>query len=140
MIYHKKPSNFNPKFEVVSCFVEHDGKILLLHRHDNKPQGNTWGAPAGKVDGEDLTSAIIREVFEEIGVRLNDVSYFGKAYVRYPEYDFVYHIFHKKLDYLAEIILNPAEHMAYRWVTPKESLMLNLIRDEDYCIKWFYGL
>ncbi|MDR3558310.1 MAG: NUDIX domain-containing protein [Candidatus Pacebacteria bacterium] len=67
MISRDKPEKFKEKFEVVSCFIEHDSKILLLHRQDHKPQGNTWGVPAGKVDkGETLTNAILREIKEEI--------------------------------------------------------------------------
>ena len=39
MISTAEIENFNKKFDVVSVFVEHDGKILLLHRQDHKPQG-----------------------------------------------------------------------------------------------------
>ncbi|MEI6774245.1 MAG: hypothetical protein WCL18_05665 [bacterium] len=42
MIFKDKPENFAPKFEVVSCFVEYDNKILLLCRQDHKPEPNTW--------------------------------------------------------------------------------------------------
>ena len=67
MIYKERPKNFNPKFDVISCFVEYDGEILLLHRQDHKPEGNTWGVPAGKVDkGESLLEAMTREIQEEI--------------------------------------------------------------------------
>ena len=71
MIYKTKPDNFSPRFEIVSCFVESDGKILLLHRQYHKPQGNTWGVPAGKVDkDEDIFQAIAREIAEEAGLLL----------------------------------------------------------------------
>jgi ADP-ribose pyrophosphatase YjhB (NUDIX family) len=50
MISKNKPENFTPKFEVVSCFVEYKNEILLLLRQDHKPQGNTYGVPAGKID------------------------------------------------------------------------------------------
>jgi len=97
MIYRKKPQNFNSKFDVVSCFVEHNGTILLLHRQDHKPEGNTWGVPAGKVDqGEEILKTIVREIKEETGFQLSSSqpSYFKKVYVKYPKYDFIYHIFH----------------------------------------------
>lgn len=32
MIYDKKPEDFTPDIEVVSCLVEHDGKFVLFHR------------------------------------------------------------------------------------------------------------
>ena len=53
MISRNKIENFNKKFDVVSVFIEHNGKILLLHRQDHKPQGNTWAMLAGKVDKSD---------------------------------------------------------------------------------------
>jgi hypothetical protein len=40
MIYNEKPENFIPDMEIVSCLVECNGKILLLHRNDHKPEGN----------------------------------------------------------------------------------------------------
>lgn len=66
MISQTPREGFSPKFEVVSCFVEHDGHILLLQRQSHKPQPNTYGVPAGKVDDqEDIHQAIKREVGEE---------------------------------------------------------------------------
>ena len=84
MIYKERPQNFNPKFEVVSCFVEYNGEILLLHRQDHKPEGNTWGVPAGKVDdGENLLESMVREIKEETGFLLpsSQLSYFEKVFV-----------------------------------------------------------
>ena len=87
MIYTEKPQEFYSKFDVVSCFVEHNGEILLLHRQDHKPQGNTWGVSAGKVDGgEQVLEAMVREIYEETGFKLvpSQLAYFGKLYVFRP--------------------------------------------------------
>lgn len=63
MIYKERPLEFNAKFSVVSCYVESGDDILLLHRHDNKPEGGTWGLPAGKIDeGETEIVAMTREI------------------------------------------------------------------------------
>jgi len=141
MIYEEIPEDFNSKFEVVSCFVEHEGKILMLHRQDHKPQGDTWGGPAGKVDeGEEIYGALKREVFEETGVELKDPQHFKKLFVRFPEYDFIYHIFHELLDELPEINLREEEHKDFNWIEPKDALDTNLMMDEDHCIKLFYGI
>ena len=143
MISRAKPERFKEKFEVVSCFIEHDSKILLLHRQDYKPQGDTWGVPAGKVDkGETLPDAIIREIKEEIELTIkpHELVFFDTFYVRYPEYDFIYHVFHTKLDKIPKLNLNPIEHKDYVWTTPSESLKMNLIPDEDFCIKAFYNV
>ena len=137
MLCKEKPENFNPKFEVVSCFVEYENKILLLHRQDHKPQGNTYGVPAGKIDpGETAVQAMHREGKTQIN--LTGITYIGKVFVRYPEYDFTYHMFHKKFTTQPHVTINPSEHKDYIRKTPKQSLGLNLIQDLDECIKLFY--
>ncbi len=139
MFSKDEPKDFTPKFEVVSCFVEYDNNILLLLRQDHKPQGNTYGVPAGKIDvGETARQAMVREGKEETGIMLDNITYIDKFYVRYPDYDFIYHIFHKIFDTQPNVTIHPNEHKAYIRKTPKEALELNLIRDMDECIKLFY--
>ena len=143
MIYINKPEDFNSNFDIVSCFVEYNGEILLLHRQDHKPEGNTWGVPAGKNNkGEKILESILREIMEETGFELppSQLSYFGKVYVRYPEYDFVYHIFHTKLDNIQKVAINHNEHKDYKWISPQKALDMPLIQDLDACIKLFYKI
>jgi len=143
MIYKERPQNFNPKFDVVSCFVEYNGETLLLHRQDHKPEGNTWGVPAGKVDtGESLLEAMTREIQEETGFVLpsSQLSYFGKVFVQYPDYGFIYHIYHTKLDQRQKVAINHKEHKNFKWISPENALNMPLIQDLDACIKLFYKL
>lgn len=142
MLFLEKPDNFTPKFDVVSCFVEHDGKILLLHRAPHKPQGGTWCVPAGKVDaGEDLHSAMLRELQEETGIiPVHNLDYFAATYVRYPEYDYVYHMYFVTLEQKPDVAIDTKDHVDFQWITPEEALTINLIEDEDTCIKLFYNL
>ncbi len=75
MIKKEEPKNFNPVFEVVASFCENQKKILLLHRQDKKPEGNTWGLPAGKIqNNENLHKAIKREINEETGLNIGDFN------------------------------------------------------------------
>ena len=143
MISRTKIPDFKKKFDVISVFIEHAGEILLLHRQDHKPQGNTWAMLAGKVkENENLLDALIREAGEEIGIKIpkQDCTYFEGYYVRYPEYDYKYHIFHLSVREKPTLILNTEEHKDYCWIKPEDALKLNLIQDEDTCIKWFYGI
>lgn len=143
MVFLECPSDFKSKFEIVSCFCEQDGKILLLHRCDHKPQGNTWGVPAGKKEEtESALEAIQREVTEETGLEVSQerLRYFDKVFVRYPELDFVYYIFHYPLTVATRVHINDAEHKAFCWAAPLEALRMNLILDEDFCIKHFYKI
>ncbi|MEX0933727.1 MAG: NUDIX hydrolase [Candidatus Paceibacterota bacterium] len=141
MIYKNIPKNFNPRFEVVSCYVEHDGEILLLHRHDHKSEGGRWGVPAGKIDeGEKEIEAMLREMKEETGYEFTsgNLKYITKVYVRYPEYDFVYHMFRTEVGEKQEVVLSKTEHRAHTWVSPVEALTLELVKDLDKCIEMCY--
>ena len=144
MIYSVKPENFKSKYDVVSCFLEYNGEILLLHRPEHKNQGGKWGVPAGKVEaGETPKTALVRELREETSFVLKEeknLLYFGKMFVKHPAYDFTYHIFHLPLSEKPNIILNPEEHQNFQWVTPKESLKINMVTDQDTCVKLFYKL
>jgi ADP-ribose pyrophosphatase YjhB (NUDIX family) len=143
MIDLEKPLNFQERFEVVSCFVEHNRNFLLLHRQDYKPQGNTWGVPAGKVNqNETLLEAITREIKEETSLEISPlkIQYFKKFYVTYPDYQFSYHIFHASLEDNFPIQIDLREHKNFKWVSPLETLKMNLILDEDFCIKLFYRI
>jgi len=143
MIYQNIPEDFAPKFEVVSCYLEHDGDILLLHRNDTKPEGNTWGLPAGKLDGnEDTAVAMAREIFEETGVNidLSRLEYLDKVYVKYPSYSFIYHMFKLTVESKPEIKISPQEHKAYQWLSPHQALELSLIQDLDECIRLSYDI
>lgn len=144
MISKTKLKNFKEKFEIVSSFVEHDGYFLVLHRQSHKPQGNTWGVPAGKVHKNDidLKQALSREILEETGLIFdsNNLNYFESYFVRYDDYDFIYHIFNIKLDMKPNIVLSPDEHKDYKWIKPEDAFKLDLIQDEDFCIKNYYKI
>ncbi len=134
-------ADFNPIFEVGGCFVEVDGKILLLERQSHKPQGDTWGVPAGKLDGE-RDAETLRELAEETGLELTkaDLSHVETIKVRFPDYDFIYHIFKTKLDRKPEVRINPAEHKNSIWEQPlRAPVMLSLMPDLDWCIDRVYG-
>jgi 8-oxo-dGTP diphosphatase len=141
MIYTARPTGFVPEFDVASLYLENNGEILLLHRLPHKSQGDRWGVPAGKVNaGEDLGSALLREVFEETDVHIdmNDVRFFTSVYTKHPEHSFVYHMYHLKSSTRPVITLSPTEHQAYRWVSPTNALAMNLVDDLDTCIEMFY--
>lgn len=140
MLYKEQPKNFNPKFEAVGCFCECDGKILLLLRQDHKPEPNTWGLPGGKLRaGEDIYQGMRRELKEETDLNGEEIKYISKAYSRFPDYDFIYHVFYLVLSELPEIIINKDEHKDFIWVYPDEALKMDLIENLDKCIEIFMG-
>lgn len=147
-IYLEKPDSFHPKHAIVGCcYLHHQDKILLLHRQDSKPEGNRWGIPGGKLNissSETLIEAIIREVYEETGFKLDidKIHYIGKLYIKVPNFDFEYHM----IDYLepinnpGDVQINSKEHKGFTWVTPKDALKMDLITDEDTCFEIVFGL
>lgn len=95
LVFEQPPENFNPKIEIVDCFMTFNENVLFLKRQPHKSEGNKWGVPGGKVEkGETADQAVLREVREETGIDLagTPLKYFGKVYVRYLEIDFLYHI------------------------------------------------
>lgn len=143
MIYDAEPDCFSPKFKVVSCFVQCGNEFLMLLRQDGKSEGNKWGIPAGKLNpGESSVDAIVRELYEETGIRHSpfEIGYFRKLFVRYPDYDFIYHMFTAKMQEKPEVKIKPDEHKSFQWVSPEEALKLPLVPDEDACIRMFYKI
>lgn len=62
------------------CYVEADGKYLMLHRtkKKNDPNENKWVGIGGKFEeGESPEDCLIREVKEETGLTLSSYSYRG---------------------------------------------------------------
>jgi 8-oxo-dGTP pyrophosphatase MutT (NUDIX family) len=49
-------------------FVD-DAVLLVEHRADGSHKGGLWGLPAGKVASESDQVAVVRELFEETGLR-----------------------------------------------------------------------
>jgi len=127
MIYTKKPERFNSAGVACGCFIECEGKILMLHNNKHKKEGNTWGHACGKSKKE------------ETGITLDSPTYHGTLFVRYPNREIVYHHFHQKMDTFPEVILSE-EHKDYAWLTPEEALKLPLMIDEGATIKWFYEI
>ncbi len=143
MISRTEIPDFKKKLDVVSLYINCGQETLLLLRQDHKPQGNTWAMLAGKVKtGESQLDALMRETDEEIGIKFNEkeLKYFESYYVRYPEFDYMYHVYSITLSEKPVLNLNLEEHKDYCWITPTEALKLNLIQDEDSCIKWFFKI
>lgn len=139
IVFYFPTNNFISKFEIVSCHIENDGKLLFLKRNKNKPQGNTWGVPAGKKgNSENIKNAILREVKEETNLLMKEekLFYFKKMYVRYPNYDFIYHIFLYKASWNEiNIKLNDEEHLEFRWMSIDQALLMPLIIGEAECLE-----
>ena len=59
---------------VAACaLVDTDGRVLLAQRPAGKPMAGLWEFPGGKVEaGERPEQTLIRELKEELGIRVNE--------------------------------------------------------------------
>jgi len=103
--------------------VDEQNRLLLMKRSDS----GCWGPPGGAVElGEVVETAARREVREETGLKLGEMSLFGvfsglDLFYRYPNGDEVYNV---TIVYLAqftggEVHLN-GEHTAWDWFAPAD--------------------
>jgi ADP-ribose pyrophosphatase YjhB (NUDIX family) len=103
--------------------TDEQNHLLLMKRLDN----GCWGPPGGAVElGEVVEDAARREVQEETGLEIGDLSLFGvfsgpDLFYIYPNGDEVYNV---TIVYLAhfpggEVHLND-EHTAWRWFAARE--------------------
>lgn len=142
LVYRAEPKGFSTSAEVAACYLEMNGKLLFLLRASNKPEGDKWGMPAGKIEpGENARAAIIREVFEETGIVLkeSDPRSLNKLYIRKPNLDYTYHMFHVKLTHLPEVVLNH-EHTDFRWLTEEEGMDLPIMSAGVEALQHFKAL
>ena len=110
---------------VVGCFLEYNNKFVLLKRHSHKPDGSTWGLPAGKVESDESDeAAMMRELYEETGYQSS-----SSQLKLLGVYDFVtpsgtannFVTYSVKLNEPYGIILEDAAHSEYRWVSVEEA-------------------
>ena len=69
----------------VGVLVRGDGAFLLTSRPAGKPYAGYWEFPGGKLEaGEDVRAALVRELHEELGVRVLSARAWRDEMVDYP--------------------------------------------------------
>ncbi len=142
-VYLEPTAHFNPSREIAAVYIEFEGQILLLHRQNNISEGNKWAPPAGHVEkGETPIEAAIRELEEETGYDISNqtIENFKPIYIEYNEQNhYVFHMFRTNLSLdPGAVKIDFEEHKGFTWVTPEDALKMNLLKDEDTCIKLIY--
>ena len=124
----------------VGCFMEFGDKFLILRRSPNRPDGDTWGLPAGKVhDGESDESAILREIEEETGYRASkkELELLGVYTYEFPNLHLEFLTYRLRLEKPIEVRHKSDEHVDFAWVTPQECYAKpDLIRGFHDLLKW----
>lgn len=132
---------------VTSCgvIIENDkGEILLQKRRDN----GCWALLGGSMEiGEKFTDVAKREVYEEAGIEIDELTLFGiysgeDRIITYPNGDICYGtgIVFKTTVYSGEILNNTEEALEHRFFG-KTNLPDNINEfDKRYIIDWCKGL
>ncbi len=119
--------------KIVGCFLEYDGKFVILLRHSHKPRGGTWGLPAGKVEpGEDEKTALLRELYEETGYRGSEreLEHLGDFTFGTGKHAYQFLCYRIKLSHSFDIVLEESAHADFLWVSGQECYARNdLIED-----------
>lgn len=105
---------------IASCVIyDEDGLVLLLQRHSDDLGGGQWGFPGGRFEaGEDAEACVLREVYEETGVKLSDSKKLGEHEIKMPHGSVHMTSFKAVVPGNVTIVLDPEEHHAYAWFNP----------------------
>jgi 8-oxo-dGTP diphosphatase len=111
----------HPPIDVVAGVIRRDdGHLLITQRFADDTLGGYWEFPGGKVDlGEDLRTAIYRELKEEIGVETEIGPEIHHIVHPYPDRDVRLHFFSARILSGEPRKIEVAD---LRWVAPGELL------------------
>jgi nucleoside triphosphatase len=108
---------------VAALIAGPDGRVLIVRTHK---WSGLWGVPGGKVDyGEDILSALRREMREEVGLEIHSERYAFLSEIIEDE-KFYKPMHFISLEYVAHAdsaVVTPNEEIAeFAWVTLEEAL------------------
>jgi mutator protein MutT len=130
-IHDTLPEQFAPQVEVAACYLEIDGKILVLQKTSTQPEPGTWGIPAGKLEQHETPiNAATRELFEETGIdlKISNLQHIYTFYIKKLGNNFIFHAFKVDLPsaQIPKIQLS-SEHQNYKWATPDDLQNMPLV-------------
>lgn len=120
---------------VVAALILRNGRVLLARRKSGKSQAGCWEFPGGKMEeGEHPESALIREIKEELGIRIRVVQHFHTSLHAYSDIGIRLIAFLATTD---DQIVNSSDHDVMEWVSAAEILNYNLApADVETAEKW----
>ena len=121
--------------ETVMCYLEKDGKYLLIYRNKKKNdinQGKYLGIGGHLEEGETKEEALVREIKEETGLTIHSYEYVGLVHFQENEFKEKMHIFYSA-DFDGELI--ECNEGDLRYVKKEDILSLPLWEGDHYFIE-----
>lgn len=111
-----------PSVHVAIALLLFRGKVLVGWRNADQHQGNKYEFPGGKIEaGETPVEACRREIFEEVGIGIQQWHAFDVIHHEYDDVEVFLHLFHATVNeqYLADI------QKPWTWYSRDQLLGLN---------------
>lgn len=120
--------------ESVKAIVKRKNHILILRRTEGSPGAGMWDLPGGCIENEEnKEDALIREVFEETNLKIDNIKYSEKFNLKIPEKGIDSQMNIYTCDALTiDVLLKPSswegadgkpEHNQYSWIEYKNDLI-----------------
>ena len=110
---------------VTAALIKNEGKILVTRRRPDVPYPELWEFPGGKLEAsEDPRDCIVREIDEELGIKVIAESIFDVVFYRYPERDVLVLVYRCSWTSGTPTNREVAEH---RWVASGELKNLDFL-------------
>jgi A/G-specific adenine glycosylase len=107
-----------PHYTVAAAVIQKNGNVLIAQRPPKGLLGGLWEFPGGKLKpGEDLPSALRREIREELGAEVDVGGSIGVYRHAYTHFRVTLHAFRC---FLLDQEPRPLEHQAIQWTAPME--------------------
>jgi len=129
----KENRSFEKKDSVKAIIFCPEKRILILRRQEGEGGAGNWDFSGGGIEiGENQTSALRREVFEETNLKIDKISKIKDVALKIPErgIDSVMHIYKCETENI-DVQLKPstwagadgrAEHNEFKWVSKEEEV------------------
>ncbi len=114
---------------VVACVLKKNDKILVASRPETKNFAGFFEFPGGKVEKDEcLIEALDREIYEELGIRLDFSKIYHLKNYRILKNNIRLHFF-LCLRWFGKI--NNKEKQTLKWIAPKELNNYNLLKSNE---------
>ncbi len=119
--------------EVVAGILWRDGHYLATQRPPQKAFSGYWEFPGGKVEeGESLDQALLRELWEELAVGVQEQRYWQTVEHCYPDRRVRVHFFHV-IAFHGEP--RGTEGQALQWILPKNGHEISFLEADKVLIQ-----